>query len=112
MSPRRRLGRLVERLGRGDGDHDSAVSTTGFTIARSRRTSSRRVIAARDLDAGAADLAVAHGGVQVAGGEQRARARRPADTQRRPRRSAACPCCRRARPAMPRHRRARRARRR
>ena len=50
----------------------SGVSSTGSSMRRSRPDVEPHRDRAGDLDAGAADLAVAHGGVQVAGGEQRA----------------------------------------
>ena len=50
----------------------SAVSTTGFDELQVAADVDPQGDAPRDLDAGAADLAVAHGGVQVAGGQQRA----------------------------------------
>ena len=64
------LGRLVQRLGGRDGRHHLGRLHDGVRDGQVVAHVDSQGDAAGDLDAGAADLAVTHDGVQVAGSQQ------------------------------------------
>ncbi len=68
----RQVGGLVERLCRGDGGHHLGRLDHRVHELQVAAHVDPQGDAPRDLDAGAADLAVAHHGVQIAGGQQSA----------------------------------------